>query len=669
MLSLPRARRFVLPALISLAGVLLYKASVSIPPSLTSYMAQITAPHAQQGRRTPMSALDGLFIEARDASNAHVMPDQKYYYSYTKPTYGKTPNPHAFQRPVDNLHLGPLLTCKTKPNPTTNHVRIFNIVQNVTQIPPDSHATKDEAQKFNPAIIALPYWSKNKYLLVSRVVTEGLHQESLLCEANICHVDVAGSQMTSHGEEDACTSADHVVLGPAGGLRCASSPITINIPPTPAEQCTGAWSAFPDIPGFHDPRIFWSGKGEPLIIVNSASRYACVGLWITDLRTLHEPLEKLLASRPGQQLPYGPLMSYPRLTELTRNPASSRSPIEKNWFLFFPTHSTSFLHYDISPPVTLSKSQSTISAGGRTFAKLIGNGFTTPNLTDPLELPCLDTTADTRGKIGHWHQASNALKLILCARADAESGNCDEEEAGRAVHFAVIHRKFSNDWDLPLRYERFFVVWDARPPFHVLAISQHPILFWNETASGWTGRENWSEEMETHTRATNVTSHAKRSVGATTRLDSRPAKVEDTKNWAYFTYTPSIAWAWRPKPPTKRDRRARRNEEDDDPDYLHTLNVGYLDDDVILGIGLDDREQVFARASAETLLQCMRACPGRADARSSAEAGSATEVLSAPTSSSSPIRDVPMNTTTDVDAFLKALRPQKQKQEKEGERR
>ena len=43
---------------------------------------------------------------------------------------------------------------------------------------------------------------------------------------------------------------------------------------------------------------------------------------------------------------------------------------------------------------------------------------------------------------------------------------------------------------------------------------------------------------------------------------------------------------------------------------LESLNVGYLDDKVILGIGMDDTEQAFARVKAETLLQCLRPCPG-----------------------------------------------------------
>jgi hypothetical protein len=536
--------------------------------------------------------------------------------------------------PVQHDHLASLLECRLSPNPHTQHLRIPDIVQNISQTPGFHH--------FNPTIIALPYWAENQYLLVSRVVTEGLHQESVLCEANICVNH--GDTNRREGERDRTADAG---LGYTSGLQCATKPVVVNIPPTPAEQCDGPWSTFPDIPGFHDPRIFWSGKGEPLIIVNSASQYACVGLWITDLRTVYEPLKKLIASQPGYHSS-GPPISYSQLTELTRNPASTRAAVEKNWFLFFPTSSTSYIHYDLSPPPIpipskpsyqeilpeyarpvrrdaleeLPPSTSTNRTPGRTFAKLLRNGHTTPNLTSPLEAPCLTNEPDSLGQPGHWHQATNALKLILCLRQDATSGGTCE---GHSVHFAIMHRKFSNVWDLPLRYERYFFVWDARPPFQMRAISRYPVLFRNETASGWTGMENWALEMEEELGARlkddgSSTVHMNRRDG---RMSNNPfypsgnttnlSRVEDEdawlqkdrvygprrENWAYFTYTPSIAWAWRPQ-----------SAFADGEDALESLNVGYLDDEVILGIGMDDTEQAFARAKAETLLQCLRACPG-----------------------------------------------------------
>ena len=38
-------------------------------------------------------------------------------------------------------------------------------------------------------------------------------------------------------------------------------------------------------------------------------------------------------------------------------------------------------------------------------------------------------------------------------------------------------------------------------------------------------------------------------------------------------------------------------------------NIGYLDDEIILSIGIDDKGQGFSRVKAQDLVTCMRACP------------------------------------------------------------
>ena len=287
------------------------------------------------------------------------------------------------------------------------------------------------------------------------------------------------------------------------------------------------------------------------------SRYACFGLWVIDLRKLHEPFEKLLAHHPFVPS-FGPLMSYPSLTELTRNPKNTRGAIEKNWMMFGSQYDN-YLHYDISPTK-------------RTFAKLLGGGLTTVNLTDSRELPCLDDGPDPEVK-GSWHQGTNSLRCILCEREDKECTPNPQNE----VFVSVIHRKIKAAFSLPLRYERYFIVWAAQPPFSMLGISKHPILLYNETANGFDSEDNWHEDPEQE------------------ELLARGKRGKD--NWAYFTYTVSIAWSWgRPM---------------DEPSQK---NTGYLNDEIVLGVGVDDAAMVFGRVVARDLLQCLRACPGRAPA-------------------------------------------------------
>lgn len=377
-----------------------------------------------------------------------------------------------------------------------------------------------------------------------------------------------------------------------------------------------------------------------------------------------------------------PSMSYPHLTELTRNPRSSRASVEKNWVLWFPNGEDAYVQYDLLghrvlsedivehgmvqdqealarlglggnltqaygyanvtkattpgmnatmlPGMDKRRSIQSSRRGGRTFAKITGNGFTTRNLTHPEEPTCFPAAEelfrDSLGNMGHWHQGSNSLRLILCTRAQArtdpackhdEYADIDKDrtepvgavESGRSVHFAIMHRKFSNEWELPLRYERYVVVWEGREPFQILGVSRHPLLFRDEWAKPWTREENWPGTKGEGWNATrSPVDEEKIEVvrrGGPNKAQENVGGEDFDKDSAYFTYTPSLAWTWRPH-----SAAANQEEEEDDADYMSQLGTGYLGEDVLVGIGLDDVRQAFARVKVDDLLQCLRLCPG-----------------------------------------------------------
>jgi hypothetical protein len=309
---------------------------------------------------------------------------------------------------------------------------------------------------------------------------------------------------------------------------------------------------------------------------------------LIDIRSLHAPLGHLIASSPVQAS-LGPLKSYATLTELTRNPPETRSAIEKNWFTFHPATGETFLHYDISEP------NPTRPARGRTFAKLLGAGLSTTNLTDPREKPCIPDlpNAEDDGSLGtpRWHQATNSLRLVLCNRADK---NC-RPNRNNTVFFAIIHRKISNHLGLPLRYERYVQVWAGTAPYGMIGISQHPILLANETTALWPKWQNWEDDPEN----AKIVAANKLKYGPGSNLTELtgtkgPDAYGGKGYWAWFTYTVSIAWAY-----------GRQGTE------MDGMNEGYLDDEVFLSIGIDDSGQGFGRVKAGDLVACMRACPGR----------------------------------------------------------
>ena len=264
MLYLPPIRRFLLPLIILLALIIFYRSSFRV--SVPSFVFH-QPPPPPDGIRVPIAQVKSNSLTF-NASGSPTSPHQ-YFSDYSKIVSHKAANgtlkSSIWDHPISNPNLDILWKCHMAPNRYTNHIRLPSIIQNISQIPPD-HARPDNRVFWNPTIIALPYWSENKYLVVSRIVTAGLHQENVLCEANICYTGLAKNARKG---EKPCTAEDIEHIGPAGGLRCVSPPIRLSVPPTPAKNCPGKFTFYTDIPGFHDPRIFWSGKGEPLMMVNT----------------------------------------------------------------------------------------------------------------------------------------------------------------------------------------------------------------------------------------------------------------------------------------------------------------------------------------------------------------------------------------------------------------
>ena len=264
--------------------------------------------------------------------------------------------------------------------------------------------------------------------------------------------------------------------------------------------------------------------------------------------------------------------------------------------LFFPSNGEAYIHYDLPYLLGSSKNKTekmSRQRHGRTFAKLIGNGLTTTNLTDPAEQSCLRTLTpaeepDVRKRGGRWHQATNALRLILCNRSEP---SCREKKNGaNSVFIGLVHRKFENQLELPMRYERLFMAWQSVPPFRVVGVSKHPLLFANETAQGWTESQGWDDDSENRKVVERV-----KGKGRGNATEPYGGKGY----WAYFTYTVSMSYAW------GRPARPGRKGGDESED----MHVGYLDDEVVLAVGVDDEGGVFGRVKARELVQCMEPCP------------------------------------------------------------
>ncbi|KAK9367467.1 hypothetical protein V1509DRAFT_626736 [Lipomyces kononenkoae] len=281
---------------------------------------------------------------------------------------------------------------------------------------------------YNPTIIALPPSSHYPFLIVARVRGGGFFQESLICEGKYI---------------------DEPFVNPWGFdvinrvIGCATNPRVLVVPQTPARDCTGI-DFMSDVPGYHDPRIFWSNTGAPLMMFNQQSRYGCFGLWIIDLRSVYPSLR--------YRVTRGLLNQYPTVMELTRK--EGRDPIEKNYLMFFDAETgAGYVQYEIGH-------------GYRHFARLVGNGLTTSNMTSPFEVSCITEDAT-------WHQATNAIKVVLC-----DYGEC-EPEPENTVYLAFLHKKeIPEEWKV--QYKRYVAVWKSTAPFEMVGFGSKHVRFDNE---------------------------------------------------------------------------------------------------------------------------------------------------------------------------------------------
>ncbi|KAL4959062.1 uncharacterized protein BDV14DRAFT_207105 [Aspergillus stella-maris] len=254
-------------------------------------------------------------------------------------------------------------------------------------------------------------------------------------------------------------------------LRCTNPPLILPIAATPSDstKCTGDTAFFTLSIGPHDARVFYGPSG-PYTIYGSTSRFTCFGQWMLDFRLLVDWGLDTINDHGGR---------FREPTELQR-PRAYR-PVEKNWFVFWDADGHSYVHYEISPT--------------RMFARLESDGSVGPDLA-PLaadaDTACLQqllpplprafssssssssTSPDAATLVGadhseSIHQATNALSITLCARADA---SCVTGPDNTFVLTIFQHKTFHK---LHSTYEPYAMLFRGVFPFEVHGVSAKPL--------------------------------------------------------------------------------------------------------------------------------------------------------------------------------------------------
>lgn len=229
-------------------------------------------------------------------------------------------------------------------------------------------------------------------------------------------------------------------------LTCIEEPAVLSTEPSIKGECEGKYANYNMRPGARDARIFY-GPNAPMISYGSQSSYACLGVWLQNLRSM---VDLFTQERASQTV-------FRTATELRRPPPFRR--FEKNFFLFWDENNELYVHHDLHPQ--------------RVFAKLNDGGSVGPDLAGEAtvgDTACMAKYMPTiSNKDESIHQATNSLLITMCRRSDYDC----RPHGGNTFIMIIFHHQTYHDHH-PI-YEPYVMLFQSHAPFAVYAIGQKPL--------------------------------------------------------------------------------------------------------------------------------------------------------------------------------------------------
>ena len=207
--------------------------------------------------------------------------------------------------------------------------------------------------------------------------------------------------------------------------------------------------------GPHDARLF-IGPDRPFIMYGSQSRYSCLGLFMTDFRTL-------------APWPYFERQNYEfwdMPVDLPRPPPVG--PAQKNYFAFWSWNdpNITYIHHDVFPSRSFSRLEAT-EGPVKDLAVLTKSA---DDLCIARLMPNVNSTVKEH-VVQSIHQATNSLAITLCRK---KTDSPCEPTAENTFIMHILHHRFG--YFLTAWYEPYVLLFRARPPFELYGISSKP--FW-----------------------------------------------------------------------------------------------------------------------------------------------------------------------------------------------
>ncbi|KAK3495280.1 uncharacterized protein B0T23DRAFT_404030 [Neurospora hispaniola] len=509
-------------------------------------------------------ASNGDSIAPTTNSNTHHSHQTVYSVSTPNGAYFRI----QFASSSDDEHITPAFNPNIIPHPTRPGIFIVVAQKWQDPLPRDPSSPDDSAESKKP-----PPPHKFQHVTTSSEVH---------CLASFVDITTSPSPPTSQSQSQSQSkhpaSQEKKQKEKSKILRCLPDhpPYPLLISATPGNNCVGPLLGVLTFNvGPHDARVFYGGDGKPYTIFGSNSQFTCFGMWMQDFRVVVEwwgvQVEAFGAGegwrvagelqRPGV-LPLGASEAGDgkgkgdekgneelraagvAVDEEKPEIAPGWSEVEKNWFVFWapplPLDSGSS---DSSPDSSHHKPQDQQQLQTyihydfyphRSFALLHDDGSATA-------IPSSFMSAHSDEKcLSHFlpplpsaepvsiHQSTNSLRLTLCNRSEP---TCVVTEENTYILTMIQYKTF---YHFHSEYEPYVVLFSQKAPgFEVFGVSRKPL--WIEGRK----REKGEEGQE--------------------RTD--------------MFYVTSVNW------------RDYHGDDEQGAGYH-----GYLDDVLIIGFGIEDKE-------------------------------------------------------------------------------
>ncbi|KAK9383402.1 uncharacterized protein V2V93DRAFT_361783 [Kockiozyma suomiensis] len=495
---------------------------------------------------------------------------------------------------------------------------------------------------YNPTVLSYPPGSPNPYLVVTNILrTDNGHTKH--------HMSYCDMNWTkSRGVERQI-------------LSCSNEPATFAYADfTPPEgACTGENALLKDDVGAMDPRLFFSPRGEPLMIVGAAGHSNCWSQYLIDLRVYIPALgEKMNISH----LP----IRFDKPLELPRDDDAS---IHKNWFLFYDENNIPYVHRSFSNR-SLAPVENLLSgvSSDDEYSNLLQNRET-PSCIQELKKTYSSSLEKVHDSI---HQATNSLRVTLCDFPCIPTIH-------NTVNIEIFHVKYLNN--LEIFYRRYVVLMNITAPFEVIGrtnniiyvgVDEKSLIYtvsmswdpqsrskhgkWNDHVYG--GKEIWNllddQEADEYENSIKDVNSPDFESGIDGQTDSIAANdndglsvappgssvLNDTSSAAdavseddLFANSKESVGQWKLR---KRDGEETIAEQDEEAEedaarrdaelvsaYAEMFGIpnstfanplvnqyyhGWLDDTIMLHFGISDRDCGVMHVSARSLLDCFTLC-------------------------------------------------------------